>query len=68
MADEDRPAVLLVEHLVGGLDVALERQGLVLDDAHVEAVRRQQVVDAPPARPVDEAAVDEHDVLHTSHG
>ena len=68
MADEDRRAVLLVEHVVGGLDVALERERLVLHDADVEAVRLQQVVDALPAGAVDEAAVDEDHVAHFSHG
>jgi hypothetical protein len=68
VADEDRRAVLLVEHVVRGLDVAVERERLILHDAHVEAVRRERVVDAPPAGPVDEAAVDEDYVLHVGHG
>ncbi|MGB0097007.1 MAG: hypothetical protein WBP81_31260 [Solirubrobacteraceae bacterium] len=49
VADEDRRPVLLVEHVAGGLDVALERRRRVLDDADVEPVRRQQVVDTVPA-------------------
>jgi hypothetical protein len=68
MADENRRAVLGVERVVGGLDTALKRQRLVLHDAHVEAVRLQQVVDALPAGPVDETTVDEDDVVHISYG
>ena len=68
VADEDRRAVLLVEDVVGGLDVAVERERLVLHDADVEAVRLQQVVDALPAGAIDEATVDENHVAHVSHG
>jgi hypothetical protein len=67
MANEDRRAVQQVEHVVGGLDVALQRQRLVLHDADVVPVRLEQVVNAPPAGPVDEATVDEDDVLNISH-
>jgi predicted signal transduction protein with EAL and GGDEF domain len=56
------------ERALGRLDVALERQRLVLHDAHVESVCRQRVVDAPPAGPVHESTVDENDVSHISHG
>src|SRR5213595_3073115 len=63
-----RGAVLLVEHVVGGLDVALERERLVLHDAHVEAVGLQQVVDPLPAGAVHEPSVDEDDVAHFGHG
>ena len=68
MADQDRRPVLQVEHVVRGLDIALERQRLVLHDAHFEAVRGQHVVYTPPARAVDETTVDENDVAHISHG
>jgi hypothetical protein len=68
VADEDRRAVLLVEDVVGGLDVALERERLVLHDADVEAVRLQDVVDALPAGAVDEASVNENHIAHVSHG
>lgn len=49
VADEDRRTLLQVERVRGGLDVAFERQRLVLHDAHIEALCRQQVVDALPA-------------------
>ena len=68
VADEDRRAVLEVQHVVRGLDVALERERLVLHDAHVEAVGLQQVVDALPAGAVDEAAVDQDHVPYVRHG
>ena len=68
MADEDRRAVLEVERVVGGLDVALERERLVLHDGHVEAVGLQRVVDALPAGPVHEAAVDQDNISYVRHG
>ena len=68
MTDEDRWTGQQVEHVVGVFNVSLERQRLILHDAHVEAVRRQQVVYALSAGPVDEPTVDEDDVLHISHG
>jgi hypothetical protein len=68
VADEDRRAVLLVEHVVGGLDVAVERERLVLHDAHLEPVRGQQVADPSPAGSVYEPAVDEDDIAHIVHG
>ena len=68
MADEDRRAVLEGEHVVGGFNVTLERQRLVLHDAHVEAVRREQVVHPPPPGSVHEPSVAEDDVLYIGHG
>ena len=68
MANEDRWTVLKVEDVAGGFNVALERQGLVLHDAHVESVRRQQVVYALPPGSVDKPTVDENDVLDVGHG
>ena len=69
VANEDRWAVLQVEHVGGGgLNVALERQRLVLHDAHVEAVCREQVVYALPAGSVHEPTMDEDDVTYITHG
>src|SRR3954452_20032650 len=68
MADEDRRAVLAVEHVVRRLDVAVERQCLVLQDADVEAVRLQQFVDPLPAGAVDEAPVNQDHVSYVCHG
>jgi hypothetical protein len=64
VSDEDGRTVLGVEHVVGCCDVALERQRLVLHDAHVEAVRLQQLIYALPAGSVDESTVDENDIVH----
>ena len=63
MADEDRRAILPVEHAVGRSDVVGERGQRVLDDRDAVAPRGQVVVDAAPARAVGERAVDQHDVL-----
>jgi hypothetical protein len=49
VADEDGGTLLPVEHVVRRRDVALERERLVLHDAHVEVVGPQQVVDTLPA-------------------
>jgi len=68
VADEERRAVHLVEHLLGGGDVAVERDRRVLDDADVESVLREEVVDAFPAGAVHEAAVNQGHVAHVSHG
>src|SRR3954464_5181967 len=56
MAHQDRRPVLAIEHVTGRLNVALERKCLVLHDAHIQAVRRPPVVDAPPAGPVPQPA------------
>jgi hypothetical protein len=67
VADEDRRAVLLVEDASGEGDVALEGRRWVLDDADVEAVCAEQVVDALPSGSVHESAVHEHDVAWMGH-
>jgi len=62
VADEhDRP-VLRVDDPPGRGDVALERQRRILHDADLVVVPGQDVVDALPAGPVHEAAVNEDDV------
>jgi hypothetical protein len=68
MADKNRRTVQFVEHVGRGLDVALERQRLVLHDAHAESIRREQVIYVSPAGPIHEPAVDKNYVLHTGHG
>ena len=62
MADEhDRP-VLRRDGAAGRRHVGGERGRRVLHDGDVVAVALQDVVDAPPARAVDEAAVHQDDV------
>ncbi|MCY1240480.1 hypothetical protein D9M72_533320 [compost metagenome] len=63
VADEYDRAVLCGDRALGDGDVIGKRQGRVLDDGDVVAVLLEDVVDALPAGAIDEAAVNEHDIL-----
>ena len=61
VADKHDRAVLRVDDQPRRGGVALQRQGWVLHDGDVIAVPGEQVVEGPPAGPVHEGAVDQHD-------
>jgi hypothetical protein len=63
VTDEDDRLPLRVDDALGRGRVALERERRILDDADRVAVLPQLVVDALPARAVDKASVNQHDVL-----
>ena len=68
VTDQDRRTYLLIEDQIGRGHVALQRNGRILDDADVETVLLEDVVEASPARAVDEGAVNQNDVVDPSHG
>ncbi len=61
MADEDDRAVLLVEDALGRGHILVEPGQRLLHDADAIAVPAQHVINAPPARTIDECAVNEDD-------
>jgi hypothetical protein len=61
VADEHDRAVLRVDDQPRRGGVALQRQGGVLHHGHVVAVPGEQVIEGPPAGPVHETAVHQHD-------
>jgi hypothetical protein len=67
VADENRRAVLLVQDAAGDGDVIFERQRRVLDDADVEAILFEELVDTLPAGSIHEAAVNQRDVPYFTH-
>jgi hypothetical protein len=60
VADEYDRAVLRVDDQARGGGIARQRQGGVLYHGDVVAVLGEQVVEGPPAGPIDESAVDQH--------
>ena len=68
MADEENRAVLRGDRAPGEGDVVGERGRRVLDDGDGVALAGQDAVNALPAGAVDEAAVNEDDVLNASRG
>ena len=62
VSDENHRTVLVVEDPLGGGHIPFEGQRGVLDDGDVVPVVREQVVDAPPARAVNEPAVHENNI------
>src|SRR6185436_6978643 len=68
VTDQDRRTYLLIEDQIGRGHVALQRNGRILDDADVETVLLEDVVEASPARAVNEGAVNQNDVVDPSHG
>jgi hypothetical protein len=63
MTDEDDRLCLSIDRSLGGRDICLQRDCRVLDDGDVVTVLLQGLVDAVPARPIDESAMDEDDRL-----
>src|SRR6185312_4149449 len=68
VTDQDRRTYLLIEDQIGRGHVALQRNGRILDDADVETVLLEDVVEASPARAVDEGTVNQNDIVDPSHG
>jgi hypothetical protein len=61
VADEDDRFALRVDDTLGHGNVVGERERRILHDSDAVAALVELVVDAMPARAVDEAAVDEND-------
>lgn len=68
MADQNGPAVLFRERLLGGIDVSGERSERIFHERDVVALLRQNIGNGLPARLVHESAVHEHDVVGCSLG
>ncbi|MGB7015995.1 MAG: hypothetical protein WBD57_10360 [Candidatus Cybelea sp.] len=56
---------LLVKDHFRSCDVTFERYGGILDDAYVESVTFEKVIDAHPSGAVHKTSVDEYDVVKT---
>src|SRR5215471_12476271 len=68
MTDQDYGAVLYVQDQPRRGDVAAQRDRWVLHDADVEPVLLQDLVDAGPARAVNEATMNQTNVVDPRHG
>ena len=68
MADQNGPAVLLCERLLGGIDVSSKGGERVFDERDVVAFLRENIGNGLPARLVHESAVHEHDIVGCSLG
>jgi hypothetical protein len=67
VSDDDRRAVLKVEHLAQPRDVIGERAERELGRPHLEAVVLEALDHPAPTRPVGPGAMDENDVRATAH-
>jgi hypothetical protein len=64
MCDEDAGSVLQCEDSLHGGHVIPERRLRLLDDADIESISDEDVVDAPPARTIRPCTVDKNDIFH----
>ncbi|MET3339835.1 IS4 transposase [Bradyrhizobium japonicum] len=68
MADQNGPAILSRQRLLGGIDVSDERGERIFHERDVVAFLRENIGNRLPARLVHESAVHEHDVVRCSLG